>query len=172
MLIASRITLNAPLTPFTVVFCNIIENYQEAQEDLKLLQNFVNAFQGSRQVSDGVDKFYQLCFVFWKVAETYVRAKSEEARLLQNANSMSTMYSNEASWQPAIGEFDEYLSALGFVPPNLTEQQDILQGASTTEAGPSMNLQDWYSGNASLYGLLEQDLSILGGYGNVGNQAW
>ena len=168
-----RTTLNAPLTPFTVVFCHIIANHNDAQDDLQLLEKFVMGLQSARQISEGVEKFYQLCSVFWKVAEAYVRAKNEEAKFLHSSNSMSASNMQNTSWQPAIGELDGYLSALGFAPllPS-AGHSDVYPASSAMETDMSTHLYDWYSGNASLYGLLEQDLSNINGLGMDQNQIW
>ena len=109
--------------------------------------------------------------MFLKVAQTYVHAKQEEDKLLQGANDISTS-NGFNSWQPAIGELDDYLSVLGFAPLPSADQANGFPATSSVESGLSTHLQDWYSGNASLYGLLEQDLSNIGGFGSEQNQGW
>ena len=166
------VTLNAPLTPFTVVFCHVLQNHHDVQDDLKLLDSLVTSLRRSRHASQGIDKFYQLCSVFYKVAETYVRAKNQEARLLEEANSLvnpADVY--PSSLQPIIGQFDGYLSQLGFVPQPMPETRDVIP-TTDMDANDPAYLQDWYFGNASLYGLLEQDLSTISGFHSEQDQMW
>nr|POE46225.1 hypothetical protein CFP56_73187 [Quercus suber] len=146
-----RVVLNTPLTPFTVLFCHIIANHHEVQDDLDLIRDYVVSLRPACQLSDGIEKFYRMCSVFWKVAEAYVSAKlSEEASRLKNVSPTTQ------NLESVMGEFDGYLSSLGFapVPPEL-EVESATSGAAASDM--SSYLYDWYSGNASLYGLLEQN---------------
>lgn len=154
----SRITLNTPLTPFTVLFCHIISRQTDCAEDLELLKRFIRSLQYSRNVSEGADKFYQLCSVFWKVAEAYIQVKDNETRNMQ----LIGQESNASAQQPITDDFDEYLTALGLVPqPFYTSTTSLPESELPFDNDMSTYLQDWYSGNASLYGLLEQDLSNI-----------
>ena len=117
----------------------------------------------SRSVSEGAEKFYQLCSVFWKVAEAYVDVKSNEV----NINDAGPSLAGDAHTtvlQPGVGDFDEYLSALGLAPqPAQTDTGALPSSEFPLDEDMSTYLQDWYSGNALLYGLLEQDLSNITG---------
>lgn len=161
----NRITLNTPLTPFTVLFCHIIANYKDCKEDLQLLERFIGSLHRSRSVSEGAEKFYQLCSVFWKVAEAYVQVKSDETKFLQAIDNGKAQDTHSIALQSGIGDFDEYLSALGFAPQMFqVGPTDLPTSQFPLDGDMSSYLQDWYSGNASLYGLLEQDLSNIGGF--------
>lgn len=160
-----RITLNTPLTPFTVLFCHIIANHKDCKEDLQLLERFIRSMHRSRSVSEGAEKFYQLCSIFWKVAEVYVHVKNTEEQNIQETNG-EAQDAQRTDLQPIIGDFDEHLSALGLAPqPFQLGPTDLLSSEFPLEEDMSTYLQDWYSGNASLYGLLEQDLSNISGLG-------
>ena len=91
----------------------------------------------ARQVSEGIDRFYTLCSMFYQIAEAYISAKSQEA---------------------VMSEFDDYLSTLGLMPQN----GGLDNGYSVTGQDVMMpgNYQDWYSGNVSLYGLIEDEMGI------------
>ena len=58
--------------------------------------------------------------------------------------------------QPAVNEIDEYLSIMGFAPPAIASGGPDPFG-SNADFDASF-LTDWYQGNSSLIGLLEQDL--------------
>lgn len=161
--------MHTPLTPFTSVFCNIITHPEDSHSDLSLLEDFVSSLQSGRRLSQGIEKYFQLCSVFVQVAQAYVRAKKTQLGL--TGHNQTTLQETARDLQPAISEFDQHLSSLGFFGQQAggaqvdacglggggeeegfwgTEQQ---QQALLVDPG----LLDWYSGNVSLYGLLEQD---------------
>lgn len=150
--------LHAPFTPFTVVFCNIIANTLDASEDLRLLADFVATLKSLSSLSEGVAKLYRLCDVFQKVAELYVQAKAQEATRvnLQETNAAPPM---QPSMQPAINDIDGYLSTIGFAPPPTENFANNSLGNDQLDA---TYLNDWFYGNSSLMGLLEQDLTYPG----------
>nr|POE81228.1 hypothetical protein CFP56_77450 [Quercus suber] len=154
-LMSRRAVLNTPLTPFTVLFCHIIADHHNVQGDLDLIRDYVASLRPACQLSDGIEKFYRMCSVFWRVAEAYVSAKqTEEASRLQNATTITR------DLESVMGEFDGYLSSLGFAPvPQETGIDDPTSSVATSDM--SSYLYDWYSGNASLYGLLEQNFEGL-----------
>lgn len=131
--------LNIPLTPFTIMFCEVISHHQNCQDDLQLMRSYVASLHPACHVSSGVQRFYELCSVFLRVAEAYIASKiAEEA-------------SRSEGMAPVTGEFDEYLTSLGLAPfPQSTNMRH--------EPDMSAYLQDWYTGNASLYGLLDTGL--------------
>ncbi|KAK3711847.1 hypothetical protein LTR37_009365 [Vermiconidia calcicola] len=142
------VTLHSPLTPFTVLFSHVINNYQSSEDDLHLLENFVGSLQSARHLSDGIDKFYQLTSAFFNIAQTYVQAKTMQTS--SDTDRMDAM-------QPAISDFDNYLSNLGFAPP-LAVMDSMDSTSAAEQDSSSAFLQDWCDANVSLYGLLEEDL--------------
>jgi hypothetical protein len=147
--------LHAPFTPFTVTFCHIIANPTNASDDLCLLADFVATLKSLSHLSGGVAKLYRLCDVFQKVADLYVQAKAQEA-------TRTTLQSNSAappaqpSMQPAINDIDGYLSTIGFAPPAM---DSFANNATSSNELDATYLNDWFYGNSSLMGLLEQDLT-------------
>lgn len=150
--------MHAPFTPFTVVFCHIIANPSDASEDLRLLADFVATLKSLSPLSEGVAKLYRLCDVFQKVAELYVQAKAQEATRVtqQQTNAAPPM---QPSMQPAINDIDGYLSTIGFAPPATEHFASSSLGNDQLDA---TYLNDWFYGNSSLMGLLEQDLTYPG----------
>jgi len=175
------VLLRVPLTPFTGIFYNIIANPQTSQEDLHLLEDFVASFERARRLSDGIDKFYQLCAIFVKVAQAYVRAKAQQQA---TNNDYPAPRIPSQVLQPAMGDFDEYFSASGFfgLPTATTRNGNGVADGTAFDTGTlnteqqeqlfdMTSLPDWYSGNVSLYGLLEQDFSGMNemDFGNFGD---
>jgi hypothetical protein len=147
--------LHAPFTPFTVTFCHIIANPTNASEDLRLLADFVATLQSLSHLSEGVAKLWRLCDVFQKVADLYVQAKAQEATRMTLKNN-SAAPPTQPSMQPAINDIDGYLSAIGFAPP---ATENFANNATGNEQLDASYLNDWFYGNSSLMGLLEQDIS-------------
>ena len=147
--------LHAPFTPFTVTFCHVIANPTDASDDLRLLADFVATLQSLSHLSEGVSKLCRLCDVFQKVADLYVQAKAQEATriTLQNNSAAPT---TQPSMQPAINDIDGYLSAIGFAPP---ATENFANNATGNEQLNASYLNDWFCGNSSLMGLLEQDIN-------------
>ena len=154
--------LSAPFTPFTVIFCHIIANPSTSRDDLALLESFVQALEMLSQVSDGVAKLHRLCDVFQKVAELYVQAKSQEVTRSMAATT-SEINGTTPSMAPAINEIDGYLSTIGFAPPTAPAASGALGDTSIDQYFDADYLNEWFSGNSSLMGLLEQDLTAPGG---------
>jgi len=151
--------LHAPFTPFTVTFCHIIANPTTTHEDLALLASFVKALEALSHLSDGVTKLHRLCDVFQKVAELYVHAKAQEAsRSTVPAN--TNMLPATGSMEPAINDIDDYLSTIGFAPPVPTAMNGSTTDTSIDQYFDADYLNEWFSGNSSLMGLLEQDLTL------------
>lgn len=155
--------LRTPLTPFTGVFNHVVANPQTSREDLQLLDDFVASLQLACKLSEGVERLYQLCSVFVKVARAYVRAKTQH-HITRN-NDMSPWIPSQAL-QPVIGEFDEHLSALGLLGPPTTTNNDSACTDAVVNDPEQQSLdmtspQDWYSGNVSMYSLLELEFNEL-----------
>ena len=154
--------LHAPFTPFTVTFCHIIANPTTASEDPQLLGDFVATLKSLSHLSEGVAKLYRLCDIFQKVADLYVKAKAQEAMrtaIQSNSAVPTTQPLMQPSMQPAINDIDGYLSAIGFAPPAMDNFANNPTGGDQLDA---TYLNDWFQGNSSLIGLLDQDLSYPG----------
>lgn len=167
------ILLRVPLTPFTGVFYNIIANPETSQGDLELLQDYASSLKDASRLSETIDRFSHLCSVFVKVAQSYVRAKT------QCSDSISALPSD-------LGDFGEQLLALGLSrsqPPMAAPESHLGRGttdSSKSNMGVAQNAQldfqgdldlesfldwDWYSSNVSAYGIMDQDSDILNGSG-------
>lgn len=131
----------------------MIANPFTARDDLRLLEEHVATLKELRRFSSGMDKLYGLCDVFCKVASLYVQAKEKEAN--QKAAAEPNLLP-EYLGQPALDDIDGYLTTLGFAPPVGTANG----AASAFDGEPEFDasfLIDWYAGNSSLMGFLEQD---------------
>lgn len=149
--------LHAPITTFTGVFYNVIANPHESQEDVKLLEDFVISLAPARKLSDPIEKFYQLASAFVKVAQAYVRAKTQQQSSMSDGNGPIDV----SALQSGMNLNGQYSAGLS--------SKAAAQQPQITDAFES--LQEWYSGNASLYGLLEQDLGGSG-FDFMDESAW
>jgi hypothetical protein len=149
------VTMNTPFTPFTVMFSHVIANYRESEQDLRLLQGFVNSLEHVATLSEGIGRFHQLCSTFYQVAEAYTSAKNREDSV-QEANEAARSQ-QQGVLLPTLEEIDECLAILDYAQPPLFETG--YDGTGTTdirrEEQSSSCLYDWYAGNASLVGLME-----------------
>jgi len=137
-----------PFAPFFILFCYVIETL--STEDLNLLQEFTTSIQGSDNASEVTAKLAKLCRVISDVATLYVEAKSHQ---------------QEDAMEDIGGEFDTYLSQLGFLPV-------ADQGADANVGADNMPLlvddphvsqmTDWMSGSRNWFGLLDHDVSQIG----------
>jgi hypothetical protein len=114
----------------------------------------------------GIAKYARLCDVFQRVAECYVQAKAQEGFGITSGNESSVQ---ATSVQPALHDIDGYLSSIGFAPP---PAMDGFAANDMNDADMTNYLQDWFQGNSSMMGLLEQDFTFLDqpGLGNMGYQ--
>ena len=101
-------------------------------------------------MSEAIEKLHRLCQVLYKVAALYAQAKGQ-----QEEDQDMNMVGND---------FDIYLSQLGFITPQ--QPLDGLGGASGSfgnselpAASQTSQLNDWFSGNRRIMGLMEEDLS-------------
>ncbi|KAF1850792.1 uncharacterized protein K460DRAFT_361562 [Cucurbitaria berberidis CBS 394.84] len=114
--------LQAPFTPFIVIFCNAIQNADSS--DLASLTDFVASLESCRMISEGADKLYKMCRLFLQVAKLYIQAKRRDVPVTPQQASYS--HRSQPPYHPAtdstqvdlnaMTEFDPYLSALGLVP--------------------------------------------------------
>ncbi|KAH7136670.1 hypothetical protein B0J13DRAFT_449759 [Dactylonectria estremocensis] len=141
--------LLTPFAPFFVIFCHVIET--SSLEDLQLLQEFTATLEVASDVSEVLRKLHRLCYVMSNVAMLYVQAKSHQQ--------------DDQTMIPIGDEFDMYLSQLGFMPTEEQTAVDHLNDGNGATAGSSQVAQmaDWFSGSRNLLGLLEQDISQIGG---------
>ncbi|KAK3651683.1 hypothetical protein LTR56_005491 [Elasticomyces elasticus] len=151
--------LKAPITPFTVTFCHIIAHPYAANADIQLLAEFVATLKELCRFSDGILKLHRLCDIFCKVASLYVQAKHKEASQKQNLQYGSAASMQPEPWmgQPAVNDIDQYLTAIGFAPPTTLgdDGQGVMDGSMDFDAS---FLNDWYQGNNTIMGFLEQDI--------------
>ncbi|KAF2495469.1 hypothetical protein BU16DRAFT_461129 [Lophium mytilinum] len=142
--------MNAPFTPFLVLFCHVITVYDQA--DLQLLGSFVDTLHSYTKTSVNTEKLRRLFDVFYRVAKVYMESKTQDLYGPQLAGT-AIPPSNEFMDVGYGAEFDAYLSQLGMAPnpvyPNTAQEND------------STNLQEWFSGNQYIMGLLEQDLTNI-----------
>lgn len=62
--------------------------------------------------------------------------------------------------EPAINDIDDYLSTIGFAPPAPAASNGNITHASVEQYFDADYLNEWFSGNSSLMGLLEQDMTV------------
>ncbi|CAN9407683.1 unnamed protein product [Alternaria alternata] len=129
--------LQAPLTPFMVLFSNAIQ--QTDPTDLKSLADFVTSLESCREFSAGAEKLYKMCLLFSKVAGFYIQAKIQERQTAQmpSSSGLEQGYTDAINADApidldTIAQFGPHLSALGFVSDPMW---------STTEHAPGMTTQ-------------------------------
>lgn len=166
------VLLHAPLTAFTGIFYSIIENPWNTEEDVRLLEDFVASLEPARRLSEPIDKFYRLCLAFINVAHAFARTKRQQqhhyvndavvgiarhantVQVHENAYVQSTPVAGGLNAQPEVHHNLGTGATINGTLVHDLQQQQLLDVTN--------NLQDWYSGNASLYGMLEQDFSDPG----------
>ncbi|KXT10140.1 hypothetical protein AC579_503 [Pseudocercospora musae] len=157
------VALHSPvMTAFTTLFTNAIANFQSPKEDMELLEAFVRSLEPVRTMFEGIDKFYQLCSVFYEVAASCVRLKQRQAEAVKiQQQQQPSMHIPQAVTSTGetmtLNDFDQYLSAIGLplATPPMTTLPDNTFGNNANV------LQDWYNANTSLYGLLDQDFTTF-----------
>ncbi|KAJ4017956.1 hypothetical protein NW766_004030 [Fusarium irregulare] len=120
-------------------------------EDLRLLSDFSTSIGETSDASETMQKLSRLCQVMSNVAALYVEAKSQQQE--------------DQTMAPIGDEFDVYLSQLGFMPvmdPNMNTAGGD-PNAAFQDNSQVAQMADWMSGSRNLLGLLEQDISQLGG---------
>lgn len=137
-----------PFAPFFVLFGYVIET--SSQEDLQLLKQFSASIEETSDASETMQKLSRLCNIMSNVAALYVEAKSQQVE--------------DQAMVPIGDEFDVYLSQLGLMPV----MDSTMGNAGDPNAEFDENTQvsqmaDWMSGSRNLLGLLEQDISQIGG---------
>ncbi|KAI8653276.1 Zn(2)-C6 fungal-type domain-containing protein [Fusarium keratoplasticum] len=142
----------APFAPFFVLFCHIVETL--SGDDLGMLQEFVASLDLLRDASETAEKLCRIFQVFRDVAMVYVEAKSQRR--------------DDQNDVPMGNQLDAYLSQLGFMP---MEGQSMPQAVPPTTgdvlmppgigSGPTTQMEDWFLGSRSMFGLLEEDLGQI-----------
>jgi hypothetical protein len=179
-----RAILQAPFTPFTVIFCNVILHCDPF--DLNTLSDFVSSIESCRTVSEGADKLYKMCHLFLQVAKLYVEAKTNEythKSSTQPQESQSEFYQAGGEEQDfdlnSLAQFDPYLSALGLMPnsvwpmtnyaPTGGDEDESMHpegfqgrhgmGTGSMPVGMQSDntVQNWFSGSRYLMNLMEED---------------
>lgn len=181
--------VHAPFTPFIVVFYHIVATSDRA--DFERLSQFVESLQSAAEVTDAAGKFYRMCQVFHQFAGMYLDVKTRKCAAA-GAGSQAEAANNGAAapttttadgrasaigvpWgdlsmtdSAPLSEVDQYLGALGFVPPRVTPvngNHGRAGGAYGDEVGgvayDAAGLETWFHGNQYMMDLLEQDLSYL-----------
>ncbi|KAI1379263.1 fungal-specific transcription factor domain-containing protein [Hypoxylon crocopeplum] len=142
--------LYAPFIPFIVIFCLVIET--SSAEDLARLAEFVQSLDAASGLSSSISKLHQLCQVLYNVAQLYIEAKAQQPV--------------DQDMVPVGNEFNMYLTQLGFMPVDESMANFEVSGeggGGVDDQAKSMaqtsQLGDWFSGNNSMLGLLEEDLS-------------
>ncbi|KAH7071970.1 fungal-specific transcription factor domain-containing protein [Paraphoma chrysanthemicola] len=172
--------LQAPFTPFIVIFCNAIQNTDPT--DLPSLQEFVDSLESCRALSEGADRLYKMCRLFLQIAKLYLQAKTQTVAIPSQTfsptqpNYYTTADGNNLDVN-SMTQFDPYLSALGLMPNSawpmagfnpqgapgvdtFPQGQDLNGFPGIETAGSSMppnnqNVQDWFSGSRYLMNLME-----------------
>lgn len=138
-----------------VLFCHTIT--ASSLDDLKLLEDVSNSLQAAGRVSEGADRLYRLCVVFYQVAKVYVDAQLKELE-------------HTSANLPYPGtEFDSFFAALGFAPPqappsrgdgttNTGEERGMGNTQQPGEFEMEQTLDGWFTGSQYIMGLLESDM--------------
>ncbi|EUC47715.1 hypothetical protein COCMIDRAFT_89316 [Bipolaris oryzae ATCC 44560] len=112
--------LQAPITPFIVLFCNAIQTTNRT--DLDSLSDFVTSLESCKTFSEGAERLYKMCLLFLKVAKIYIQAKEKEIEKgltysfplpgqgIFDATSPSTLPDFST-----VSQFGPHLSALGLM---------------------------------------------------------
>ncbi|KAH8714022.1 putative transcriptional regulatory protein C11D3.07c [Beauveria bassiana] len=161
------VLLHTPLTAFMSIFCHIVAYPQDSgQADFEVLNGFVASLQPAQRLSDGIEKFHNLCSIFLKVAQAYLQAKMRQRETIAEG---ATDSKPVQFLQPANSDPNQHLSGLKPSTPSLGNEAFLanhvdfnnFSDANYLEADQQyldlMDPQDWYSGNASIYSLLEHD---------------
>ncbi|KAF2108829.1 fungal-specific transcription factor domain-containing protein [Lophiotrema nucula] len=166
--------LQAPFTPFIVLFCNIINTGN--QSDLATLSSFVASLESCRTISEGADKLYKMCHLFLQVSKLYLEAKTKETpanfpESSQSQNEASFYGDAEGGFDLGGGmtQFDPYLSALGLMPnstwpgepfPSMPPGMENYPAMDSSGMGNQNSVQDWFSGSRYIMGLMEEDIMM------------
>ena len=147
-----------------VVFCHAIRTSD--LDDLQCLGDVVATLQSSGEISEGVERLYRLCHVFYQVAKLYIESKLKQDQALHYQAAVGEGRVSDDVPMHAGGEFDPYLNALGFGPQggsmNVPSQRDTTMEEYDPGVGmASAELGNWFAGNLNMMGLLEADLTDL-----------
>ncbi|KAI8941699.1 hypothetical protein NX059_002908 [Plenodomus lindquistii] len=153
--------LNAPFTPFIVIFCHVIQKNELS--DLNSLFDFVGSLESCRTISEGADKLYKMCHMFSQIAKLYVQAKTQETRSREQTaarTSQPNYYTTTDGTQldlNAMNSFDPYLSALGLMP----------NWAWPTTGAPNVSGQYEATPNPSGMNMFTQGQDMSGAQGTI-----
>lgn len=161
--------LQAPFTPFIVLFCNTIKHCNE--QDLITLSDFVISLESVRATSEGAERLYKVCHLFLLVSKHYLEAKKQEAEAQRNTGTGTGTVGQDGFYTPNtqdnINQFDPYLSALGLLPnvqwptgsyaPMPTDAFQVFDPNSVLQQN---TVQEWFSGSRYIMGLMEDDVTM------------
>lgn len=106
------------------------------------MSEFVESLSPVCSISEAIDKLHRVCQVLYNVAQLYVEAKSQQLQ--------------DQDMAMANNDFDMYLSQLGFI----SGVHDGHGGPGNGGFGGNNNfVGNWFSGNRTIMGLVEADLS-------------
>ncbi|KAF2635490.1 hypothetical protein P280DRAFT_436975 [Massarina eburnea CBS 473.64] len=184
--------LQAPFTPFIVIFCNVVLHYDP--NDLNSLADFVYSLESCRTISEGADKLYKMCHLFLQVAKLYVEAKAKESSTPPSALRTETSHhsangilmepgteertSNQNQSPPSgfgvdintMNQFDPYLSALGLMPNSAWPVAGFPQMGAGTVPEAFNQAQGFDAGLAA--GGVGVGMTPQGGYNQNNVQDW
>lgn len=155
-----RTLLLFPFAPFMVLFCHTIT--ASSLDDLKLLEDVSASLQAAGTVSEGADRLYRLCVVFYQVAKVYVDAQLKELQC-SGAN-VDIPFTSPGT------EFDSFFTALGFAPPQPPpSSSEVMDHGSAEGSGVAQaqqpegfemeqTLDGWFTGSQYIMGLLESGM--------------
>ncbi|KAI4649201.1 hypothetical protein J4E93_003515 [Alternaria ventricosa] len=154
--------LQAPFTPFIVIFCHSIQKADtlDVEPDLNSLADFVASLESCRTISEGADKLYKMCHLFLRVARLYVTAKKQDAA----SRSRGVMQTNQSGYYTtvdgtqldlsAMAQFDPYLNALGLMPDTAwpTTYPNASTASTTTAFGQGEAMNNMEAVGSSGFG--------------------
>jgi hypothetical protein len=153
------------------IFCHLVAHPQDSgPADFELLNGFVASLQPEQRISEGIERFYNLCSIFVMVAQAYLQAKQQHRGTTAEGatdgtpaptqqTSISNLSQRHSSFTPLALSTGNEVTAASHV--NINYFSDANQVEDDQQYIDLMDPQAWYSGDASLYGLLEHDLSDI-----------
>ncbi len=163
------------------IFCHIVAHpHGSGPADFELLNGFVASLQPAQRLSEGIERFHNLCSIFVKVAQAYLQAKMQHRGTLAAGATDGTPATAQRAADSISNHHQSGFKSLGTssgneITPvsrlNFNEFSDTHHLETDQQYLDLTDPQDWYSGNASLYNLLEHDLDDINEavFGSLGN---
>lgn len=152
----------------------------ETTKDLTHLTTFLHTLHPLTPSSTAIANLHRLCHVLYSIARLYIEARSASERGDHGQSHGQNQSLDQGQGQgqslglgqipETVGvEFDACFSALGLAPfahhhPPATSASDSGQGpggGGDWNADQTTRLENWFSGNQYMMGLLEEDLSLI-----------